>query len=216
MSSTNRGRERNRADNYPTPGWCVKRFLEAVPLPGGYWLEPCAGTGDIIHAVGLRTEPTHWTAFEIRPETQPSLMRFVPHERIFITDFLKLDLSQEAYQTYHVAITNPPFSLALPFIERCLYMAQHTVMLLRLNFVASEGRAEFMRKTKPDIYVLPNRPPFIEVPKFNKLGQVKYDSAGNVMTKKATDSIEYAWFHWHHNSQGILRVLNTTPASERK
>jgi hypothetical protein len=75
-------------------------------------------------------------------------------------------------------------------------MSEHVIMLLRLNFLASEERSEFMQRTRPDVYVLPNRPSFVLAGK--------------------TDSIEYAWFHWHKNSTGIVRVLPTTPIEERR
>lgn len=63
------------ADNYPTPGWCVRRFLEAWPSlahVGTRWLEPCAGDGSIIRAVDEFREargmtPLEWTAVEYRP-----------------------------------------------------------------------------------------------------------------------------------------------------
>lgn len=197
MSSTNRGKQRHRADNYPTPGWCVKRFLEAVPLPVGTWLEPCAGDGAIIKAVHEVIDPTklQWTAVEIRGETIPLLKQVIIDDGVIHADFLNAPISEDNFKFYNVAITNPPFSLAQPFIERCRYMAHNTVMLLRLNFAASESRATFMRETQPDIWVLPNRPSFVE--------------------DGSTDSIEYAWFHWYQGSQGTLRVLASTPKSER-
>lgn len=52
MSSTARGAVRKREDYYPTPGWCVRRLLEATTtkLDGKRWLEPGAGMGHIIRA----------------------------------------------------------------------------------------------------------------------------------------------------------------------
>ena len=69
MSSTKRGGQRSPADNYPTPPWCVYRFLEKGPeLPGGLWYEPCAGDGSIIRSVNDRRSDVNWAATEIRPE----------------------------------------------------------------------------------------------------------------------------------------------------
>jgi len=109
-------------------------------------------------------------------------------------DFLAWDPGPRRFD---VALTNPPFSLARPFVEHARGMADHVVMLLRLNFLASAGRAPWMRQDAPDVYVLPNRPSF---------------------TGKGTDSIDYAWFHWgpQVRSQGALRVLRPLPASERR
>lgn len=63
------------ADNYPTPGWCIRRFLEEWPSfanVGTRWLEPCAGDGSIIRAVDdyreqRGMEAIEWTAVEYRP-----------------------------------------------------------------------------------------------------------------------------------------------------
>jgi hypothetical protein len=197
VSSTNRGKTRDRADNYPTPQWVVRRFLEAVPLPNGTWLEPCAGDGAIIRAVHQVLDPTklQWTAVELRAAPIKKLKELIIDDGVIHGDFLAPELSESNRGFYNVAITNPPFSLAQPFIERCRFMAHHTVMLLRLNFLSSQGRAAFMRESRPDVYVLPNRPSFVE--------------------DGSTDSIEYAWYHWHEGSQGLLRVLASTPASER-
>ena len=38
-------------EDYPTPRWCVDRLLERVDLPGGEWLEPCAGHGAIVRRI---------------------------------------------------------------------------------------------------------------------------------------------------------------------
>lgn len=196
MSSTKRGRSRKRHDTYPTPTWCVRRILKAVHLPGGQWLEPCAGNGAIIKAVNAEFQGTiSWTACEIRTGPIPSLNLITPRIPKIITGNF-FDVPPEQLRGYSVAITNPPFILASEFIERCIPMADHTLMLLRLNFVASEKRAEFMRNTRPDVYVLPNRPSFVGGGK--------------------TDSIEYAWFHWFNGCNGKMRVLDSTPKSERR
>jgi len=81
MSATGRGRERDEHDFYETPAWCVHRLLEAVPqLPGGAWLEPCAGKGAIIRAVNeVRKDPIHWTAVEIDPSHRDDLCPLSPH-----------------------------------------------------------------------------------------------------------------------------------------
>lgn len=190
MSSTKRGRLRQRQDNYPTPAWCVNRLTEAVELPRGKWLEPCAGDGAIIRAVA-RADVV-WDAVEIRSRPIPHL-EALPNVAVINMD--ALEYLRDSSLHYDVAITNPPFTLAGHFIATCRERATHVVMLLRLNYLASETRHALMTNTRPDVYVLPNRPSFVGGGK--------------------TDSIEYAWFHWHPKSRGLLRVLALTPASVR-
>ena len=182
MSSTNRGAKRNESDFYATPAWCVQNLLKAVNLPGGQWLEPAAGDGAIIRAVNR--PDVKWDAWEIRSEEKTFL---APLADVHIGDFTQA-LLPTSYR-YAVAITNPPFSLAQEFIEKAMYCADHVVMLLRLNYLASKKRYDFMSKNTPDVYVLPTRPSF---------------------TNGGTDSIEYAWFVWKsgQRNEGIIKILD--------
>ena len=194
MSSTNRGSRRTPADYYPTPHWCVRRLLEEVELPGGHWVEPCAGDGDIIQAVQATRQDIAWTANEVREECQARLEELVASSDVRIGDTLEWSPARRAA----VAITNPPFRLAMEMVEWSIANAEVAVLLLRLNFLGTAKRAQFMRKHPPDVYVLPNRPSF---------------------TGKGTDSIEYAWFIWDSRraeARGRLRVLAPTSTKERK
>lgn len=197
VSSTNRGGQRSEADFYPTPAWCVRRLIEAAALPGGHWLEPAAGRGDIIRAVDEVRSDVTWTAVELRAECRGVLTAATGSaSRVHIRDFTKLSRSEVG--SLDVVITNPPYSIAMEMLEHALTLsAARVVMLLRLNFLASGARAPFMRRHAPDVYVLPNRPSF---------------------SGRGTDSIEYAWFVWHpgrRRRHGRVEVLPVTPASER-
>jgi hypothetical protein len=199
MSSTNRGGQRSPADNYETPTWCTRRLLEAVDLPGGVWLDPGAGTGKIIRAVNDIRKDVTWDAVEIRDECRDPLV--LTGAKVMISDFLDYG-SKSLWREPDVVCTNPPYRLAGEFLEMCLPLAKITVMLLRLNYLGSEKRSSFMRSFTPDVYILPNRPPFT----VNKKG------------KMSTDSIEYAWFVWHGATprrEGKIRVLASTPKGER-
>ena len=196
MSSTKRGGKRSEADNYPTPPYCVFRLLEALKLPGGRWLEPAVGDGAIVRAVNKIRTDVQWSGLDIRKTA------FIKKSggQFAVGNFLKPETHPAGmFDTkFDVEITNPPFSLAMPFIESSFERAKLVVMLLRLNFIGSEKRADFMRKFAPDIYTLPNRPPF--------RGDGK------------TDSIEYGWFVWdepRERPSGLIRVLASTSKVER-
>jgi hypothetical protein len=195
MSATNRGSVRNEADFYPTPGWCVRRLLEACPLPGGNWLEPAAGDGAIIKAVNAVRPDVRWSALDIRAEVAPQIAQtgasFIGADFLTTADAI-------GSARFDVLITNPPFSLAQEFIERSLRVADCVAMLLRLNYLGGAKRCEFMRANPPSVYVLPNRPSF---------------------TGHGTDATEYAWFVWNpptFGGNGRIQVLPLTPAEERK
>jgi hypothetical protein len=199
VSATNRGAKRKPGDFYETHAWCVERFTEALRLPGGRWLEPAAGRGAIVRAVNR--PDVVWDAVEL---SQENWQRIEGVTGVTVHgDFLQVAEQMKALvvEPYEVVMTNPPYSLAQEFIEACFPLARHVVMLLRINFLASEARAGFMRAFPPDIYVLPNRPDF---------------------TGGGGDSTEYAWFHWDmerprsESDGGRVFVLNTTPLRVRK
>lgn len=224
MSSTNRGGQRSTADVYNTPPWCLHRFLdeyhrpaEVDPwpnLPGGRWLEPCAGDGEIIRTINSRRSDIQWSACELREEMRPVLRPLVPPTTssgpnfLIMGDLLEVRLEDFGGKKFDVAITNPPFRIALPIVKKCMELAKMTVMLLRLNFWGSDERQEFMARFPPTTLVLPNRPMFA----LNKEG------------KPGSDSPEYAFMVWYGpesydsavNLGGIIKVLKRTPKAERK
>lgn len=188
MSATNRGSERVESDYYPTPAWCVHRLLDEVRLPSGAWLEPCAGDGAIIRASRCVLTGAQWAAMELREEMRAPLSGLCPTT---IGDFLASDLGAARYD---VILTNPPYSLAMEFVQKSLAVSRVTAMLLRLNFLGSQERAAFFRAHPPSVYVMPNRPSFV---------------GGR------TDACEYAWFVWGLHPTPEIRVLGTTPRNVR-
>lgn len=200
MSSTKKNSNKRVAnDYYPTPGWCVDRLLEEVNISSVKWLEPAAGDGALIRAVAARlgTAPT-WTAIELQDRFKTDLEAIVDSSRVHIGSFLDVPLVKE----YDVIITNPPFSKALEFIKKSIELEpEYVCMLLRLNFMGSGERSDFLRKYTPDIYVVPNRPSF---------------------NGKGTDSIEYAWFVWQRKKKfgksgtGLIKILKDTDVKIRK
>jgi len=200
MSSTNRGRKRAPNDLYETPPWAVKRFLEAVAvhLPAGHWLEPSCSTGKIIRTVESMSwddESIKWHSVELRKVKPPT-------KRHHHGDFLKWKTKQR----FAVILGNPPYSLAMEFVQKSLTLLDPRVngacvaLLLRLGFLESSKRCAWLRENTPSIYVLPNRPSF---------------------RWKGNDSATYAWLVWRRwdgNSERLLptvTILDKTPKAER-
>lgn len=204
MSSTGRnkeGHERQEQDFYETPPWAVERLLDRIGkfLPAEQWLEPGAGGGLLIETVN-RWMSDHgkglplWTAVEIREDIAWS----APPTKVIRGDFLEVDLPRKDFT---VAITNPPYSLAVEFIARARKLADLTIMLLRVNFLASEKRHAWFRSGNlPDsMLVLPNRPQFVH---------------------GRGDSTEYAWYIWDEGGRlpdlDPIEVLDLTPKEVRQ
>jgi hypothetical protein len=188
VSATNRSDVRDELDRYDTPAWCVHRLLEAVDIPVGRWLEPSAGSGAIRAAVERQPYGgwIQWTEMDIAPR----------RAGIVEQDFLAAKFEHTyAGLPFRCAIGNPPYRLAEDFARRCVGVADVTVFLLRLNWLAGAKRADWMQRNTPSIYVLPNRPSF---------------------TGGGTDATDYAWFVWRKGVTPEVKILATTPASERR
>lgn len=186
MSATNRGSERKPYDFYITPEYAIRSAVEGITLPVGRWVEPCAGNGQIIRTVNAMKPGIEWTAIDVREECRSDLEALLPKQQVTIADFLNCTLDGPEFD---VAITNPPYGLALEVIGRAMMMARYVVVLTRLNFLGSQKRAAFMQAYPPDVYGLPRRPSF---------------------TKGGTDATEYAWLVWppeRSRAHGTFQVL---------
>lgn len=165
MSSTNRGADRKGFDDYPTPTPAIDSFLLASALPGGRWLEPCAGEGRIISRVNagqVSGPPIEWHAWEIQQKYQQSLEAL--GARVKICDTLvqaPLLVTPSTGYAFDVAITNPPYKHAMEMLIALRRIAHTVVLLLRRNFIGSAGRAEYLRENMPDEHLLPKRPSFV-------------------------------------------------------
>lgn len=181
MSSTNRSaaRDAHKADYYVTPVNSIMDFLmefdndwPELSFTGGDIdiLDPCAG-GD---AVSLMSYPTALLKFD--PVKYVHTVDIRPDSRALIkADYLTLDCKDKV----DVIITNPPFNLALPIIQKALNDVRPgglVVMLLRLNFFGSQERSAWFEKHMPLCCYVHSR-------------RMKF-------TEKGTDSIEYMHAVW--------------------
>lgn len=156
-----------------TPGWVVDQAYDRIfaAMPGGRWLEPGAGRGNIIRAINRHRSDVEWTAAEIREECRAPLEE--TGALVAIGDFLKMETSS----TFDVCAGNPPFSLAESFVEKARSMARQTVLLVKVALLEGGKRQAWLdRIGQPEeIHVLPHRPAFV---------------GGH------SDSCVYAWMTW--------------------
>lgn len=207
MSSARGKKNRIPADLYETPEWCTHSLLDAYGVPyfgeGSRWIEPSAGSGAILKAVDswysgmvVNDKPLHkpiWTVVEARRQAKQDLRRACElasagASEIIIDDFL--DQAPPA-EPFDVMLGNPPYSLAMEFVRKAVEerWAQRVAFLLRIAFLESAGRYEWLTKNMPDVYGLPTRPSF---------------------TQGATDSTMYAWLVWSPMApqvQGKIQLL---------
>lgn len=179
MSSTNRGRDRTKDDLYETPEWLTEAIcheISAVMNPEVV-LEPACGPGKMVKAMA-----ECWPLSDIHQSdiTEPYCRNFLNPDHLYPPMF-------------DLIITNPPFSLAMEFVQtamKCRRTAYSMVaMLLRLNWLGSQKRAKWLRAHRPAVFVTPRRPNFSDAVK--------------------TDSCEYAWFLWHPLLAPEIHILET-------
>lgn len=146
MSSTNRknAAERHVSDYYVTPVYEVERFLIALNNVDKSVMEcnsilDCSAGGDSVNNVMSYPTAIHnltgkvIDTIDIR-EDSPSLYK---------GDYLKFDCKEN----YDMVISNPPFNLALEFIQKALDDVKEggwVIMLLRLNFLEGISRKEVL------------------------------------------------------------------------
>ena len=107
-------------------------------------------------------------------------------------DYLKKDVKSFSPQ---IIITNPPFNLAVPIIEKALNDVAddgYVIMLLRLNFFGSKERKSFFDKYMPEWCFVHNIRIGFTYKKYEN-GYVLFDKNGQVK-RGSTDSIEYAHY----------------------
>lgn len=182
MSSKGRKKQpENVEEFFATPTWCVETFISSplLKLPGGTWIEPCAGTGQIVKTINRYRTDISWWLCEIQERFRPELEALVRTDRdqLWIMSFLEYAQKLiDAGQMADVLIMNPPFTLTMGFVELAFKIARHVVCLQRKGFFGTQSRAPWLRAYCPDDYTLWKRA------SFRADGQ--------------TDSTEYSWFYW--------------------
>lgn len=129
------GSKKNKLDFYATPINVIHNFFKYYKLKEGDILEPCAGNGSFIKVIRDLGYINPITSIELREEEYNNLKQYSNNE-IIITNFL----DWKPNKPYKTIITNPPFSLAQEFLEKCFKIANddtEIIMLLRLAFLES-------------------------------------------------------------------------------
>jgi predicted RNA methylase len=184
MSATNRGSERHPSDFYVTPEQPIRKFLENYKLKSGAILDPAAGDGMFSRVIKDCGYKNTIDSVEIRAEEHENL--FMSSDAVYMEDFLSWKPDKE----YRTIITNPPFSLAKEFIQKCFEIKQKDtdiIMLLRLSFLESKDRYEFWQEHSVNkVYVLSRRPSF---------------------TGHGTDACAYAFFVFDNSGTQKIKVI---------
>jgi len=166
-------------DFYTTPAWCVRAILPYVTQMHPNEpriIDPCAGEGAILRVVRAELSSVSIFAIELDRERARACCSV---SSVSVGDALRFNWDADA------AVMNPPFSNALGFVQHGVEQIEECRLdavwaLLRLGFLASQKRAQWLREHVPDVYPLPARPSFTP--------------------DGRTDATDYAWYCWHKGS----------------
>jgi hypothetical protein len=163
---------------YPTEPKAIEALLlsDQVVLPGGVWIEPCAGTGRIITTVNRLRKNIDWIICELNARFDAHLRLVARAGRDLLRPYGDFVHSPWPHPMADVLIMNPPFSLTMQFVEAAFKRARLVACLQRKNWFGSVGRSTWLQQHCPDDYTLPWRPSFRNDGK--------------------TDNCEYSWFVW--------------------
>lgn len=197
MSSTGRGAVRAESDLYPTPEAAFRPLLPYIKQTGEtcFW-EPACGDQRLIR----------WM-------NQAGLQAGGADIATTGYDFLK-DKNR-----WPAIVTNPPFSLALEFVQHAIAHADHVFMLLRLGFLASEERRRFWAAHPPTaMFILCNRPNFVmsckcDLPECRHAWTLPIESVRPKQCAKCgwgkvkistSDSADYFWCYHGPTHKGVF------------
>lgn len=171
-----RGRVEN--DYYATDPKSTRALLDTFPLSGSM-LEPACGEGHISKV----------------------LKEYYPDNEIISTDLVvrgfgngKVDFLTHDYgRKFDTIITNPPFALMKPFVEKALALSnKHVIMFGKIQFLEGKGRKEFLENSPlKHVYVFSERQ-----------NPLRNGSPVDENGKKWATTMCFAWFVWEIGYEG--------------
>lgn len=155
--------KRKAADFYPTPADATQALLDYLPPPAGCLVrEPACGDGAIARV--LRANGFDVDASDLRRTGYGEGG----------VDYLNAPLRPTPA---HVG--NPPFALALEFIDKALQESDYVALLLKSNFFHTQNRLDLHERT----------PPTIELKITWRLAFLKEERGNNPL-------MDCSWFVW--------------------
>jgi len=175
------------ADDFPTPPWATRGFMEHIvsdfgPFSEMSCLETACGAGHMS---------------KVLKEYFGEVRSSDAHQYGYGAVRNYLDVPHEANAVDWV-ITNPPFRLAEQFVQRSLIVARRGVaVLVRTVFIESVGRYQnLFQKNPPNIFAqYTERVPMVR----------------GRLDRKASTATGYAWLIWTKRPSGAPRLMWVPP-----
>ena len=165
------GYARAASDWYVEPAWCVEALQGVERFTGGCW-DPACGGGTIPRTLnGLGVD---CVGSDIVDRGYGSQMDF-------------LAVTTRALPGLTSIVSNPPYGIIVPWIEKALSLTTDRVAILaRLALLEGRARRDFFTKTPlARVHVSSRR---ISMPPGERMAEMEAKGG----------SIAYAWFVWDH------------------
>jgi hypothetical protein len=193
---------RDALDFFPTPPWGTRALVEIVLRDRlGFDLEmtriwePAAGEGHMAEVL-REYKPACVFASDVHryPEARGRIDRIgsFTGEGLDVVKAPDFRLHERGPGLDFV-ITNPPFNLAEQFLERALREAEVVCLLLRSNFIDTQGRYERVFSKTPPLCVA-------QFAERLPMHEGRWDPDGDTATS-------YAWFVWARGNTEDTRLI---------
>lgn len=187
IAGANPKSKRVENDFYATDPKATEALLRKEVFMCGNFLEPCAGEGHIAEVIKKHYPDAIIDCIDIENRG---------YDGTQIADFLKFDTSKK----YDAIITNPPYSLALEFIQKSRELLTDNgkiAMFLKLQFLEGEKRRDLFDNFPPTtIYVFRKRMATW------RNGEPKDENG-----KKWATTICHAWFVWDNGKKHSFPII---------
>lgn len=182
ITSTHSKQPRNDNDFYATQPLAVELLLNMHNLSFNIW-ECAVGKGHISKTLEDNGYNVRKSDIVFRGVKDTEIIDFLIHEDKWNGDI----------------VTNPPFSLALEFVEKSLNLVNdgnQVIMFLKIQFLESKARAEFFKNNPPKVIYIPHS-------RLNCARDGDFD-------KYTNSSAMFCWYVWEKGYKGntIIKWFN--------
>lgn len=128
------------AASYPSPPCAVQALMAHERLPQRVW-EPACGAG-VGMVLPMRETGRTVYASDLIDRGCPD-----SHVEDFLGTPIEAPIRRAQQGPFYAIVTNPPFSIADPFIRRALTLVPEVYMLLRLTYLEGAGRTDILERS---------------------------------------------------------------------
>ncbi|MEL6959833.1 MAG: hypothetical protein AAGL89_12865 [Pseudomonadota bacterium] len=197
-------------DDFPTPPWATRALCQKLrawgePLHLQHAWEPCCNRGHMAMPLGEEFDRVY--ASDIHDYGWAGQQA--------VSDFLIAELNSAPVCDWVVA--NPPFRLALEFIQRGLEVARRGVaVFVRTSFVEGQDRFARLFQQTPERFFMPfvERAVLWKGVLLDPDVKIQRTIKGEMVVEKPTTATSYCWLVFERGFSGLGNVWRIEPCRQ--